>query len=143
MNTAYNTKTKRLVAALGIAAAAVAAPAVLFVGAGTAQADCDIISATISGSSDDCFGPSLQSSLGPPIGPPWVEPVEPFTMPPIPTSLPYPPPGMQSVPGQPGVYEPATTMGPSRGFVDGPDYQTWPDYDKPPDTYEPEVEFAD
>jgi hypothetical protein len=39
MNTTYNTKTKRLIAALEIAAAAAVAPALLFAGAGTAQAD--------------------------------------------------------------------------------------------------------
>jgi hypothetical protein len=39
MNTTHNTKTKR-VAALGAAAAAVMAPALLFAGAGTAHAGC-------------------------------------------------------------------------------------------------------
>ena len=40
MNTTHNTKPKRLIAALGVAAATVVAPALLFAGAGTAQADC-------------------------------------------------------------------------------------------------------
>ena len=44
MNTTPNTKTKRLVAALGVAAAAAVAPALLFAGAGTAHAD------------DSCYG---------------------------------------------------------------------------------------
>ncbi len=48
MNTTHSTKTKRLVAALGVAAAAMA-PALLFTGAGTAHAD------------DPCYG-SLQYS---------------------------------------------------------------------------------
>ena len=39
MNTTHNTKTKRLIAALGVAAAAAVAPALLFAGAGTAHAD--------------------------------------------------------------------------------------------------------
>ena len=39
MNTTYNTKTKRLATAVGVAAPAVATPALLFTGAGTAQAD--------------------------------------------------------------------------------------------------------
>ena len=38
MNTTHNTKTKRLATALAVAATAMA-PALLFVGAGTAQAD--------------------------------------------------------------------------------------------------------
>jgi hypothetical protein len=38
MNTTHNTKTKRLIAALGVAAAAAVAPALLFAGAGTAHA---------------------------------------------------------------------------------------------------------
>jgi hypothetical protein len=42
MNTTHNTKATRPIAALGIAAAAAVAPALLFAGAGTAQADpCD------------------------------------------------------------------------------------------------------
>ena len=41
MNTTHNTKTKRLIAAWGVAAAAAVAPALLFAGAGTAHADCD------------------------------------------------------------------------------------------------------
>jgi hypothetical protein len=48
MNTTRNTKTWRLAAALGVAAAAVA-PVLLFAGAGTAQAD------------DPCYG-ALQGS---------------------------------------------------------------------------------
>jgi hypothetical protein len=44
MNTTQNTKTKRLIAALGVAAAAAVAPALLFAGAGTAHAD------------DECYG---------------------------------------------------------------------------------------
>jgi hypothetical protein len=40
MNTTHNTKTKRLIAAWGVAAAAAVAPALLFAGAGTAHADC-------------------------------------------------------------------------------------------------------
>jgi hypothetical protein len=48
MNATHNTKTKRLIAALGAAAAAVA-PALLFAGAGTAHAD------------DPCYG-SLEGS---------------------------------------------------------------------------------
>jgi hypothetical protein len=39
MNTTHNTMTKRLIAALGVAAAAAVAPALLFAGAGTAHAD--------------------------------------------------------------------------------------------------------
>jgi len=50
MNTTPNTKTKRLVAALGVAAAAAVAPALLFAGAGTAHAD------------DSCYGGSLAGS---------------------------------------------------------------------------------
>ena len=49
MNTTHNTKTKRLIAALGVAATAVMASALLFAGAGTAQADC-YDSADIAGS---------------------------------------------------------------------------------------------
>jgi hypothetical protein len=49
MNATHGTKTKRLIAALGVAAAAAVAPELLFAGAGTAQAD------------DPCFG-SLQGS---------------------------------------------------------------------------------
>jgi hypothetical protein len=41
MNTTHNTKTKRLIAVLGSAAAAAVAPALLFAGAGTAHADCN------------------------------------------------------------------------------------------------------
>ena len=37
MNTTHHTKTKRLIAALGLAAAAAVAPALLFAGAGTAH----------------------------------------------------------------------------------------------------------
>ena len=48
MNTTHNTKTKRLVAALG-AAAAVVAPAVLFAGAGTAHAAPDPSPANVTG----------------------------------------------------------------------------------------------
>jgi hypothetical protein len=40
MNTTQNTTTKRVVAALGVAAAAAVTPALLFAGAGTAHADC-------------------------------------------------------------------------------------------------------
>jgi hypothetical protein len=43
MNATHDTTTTRLVAALGVVAAAVVAPALLFAGAGTAQAD-------------DCYG---------------------------------------------------------------------------------------
>jgi hypothetical protein len=39
MNTTHNIKTKRLIAALGVAAAAAVTPALLFTGAGTAQAE--------------------------------------------------------------------------------------------------------
>jgi hypothetical protein len=39
MNATHDIKTKRLIAALGAAAATAVAPAVLFAGAGTAQAD--------------------------------------------------------------------------------------------------------
>ncbi|MBV8347850.1 MAG: hypothetical protein JOZ49_10055 [Mycolicibacterium sp.] len=39
MNITHDTKTKRLVAALGVAAAAAVAPALPFAGAGTAHAD--------------------------------------------------------------------------------------------------------
>jgi hypothetical protein len=49
MNTTHKIKTKRVVTALGVAAAAAVAPALLFAGAGTAQAD------------DPCYG-SLQGS---------------------------------------------------------------------------------
>jgi hypothetical protein len=38
MNTSHNSKTKRLVAAVAVTAAAVGTPALLFTGAGTAQA---------------------------------------------------------------------------------------------------------
>jgi hypothetical protein len=38
MNTTHNTKTKRLIAALAIAAAAAVTPALLIAGAGTAHA---------------------------------------------------------------------------------------------------------
>jgi hypothetical protein len=44
MHTTDNTKTKRLIAALGVAAAAAVTPALLFAGAGTAHAD------------DPCYG---------------------------------------------------------------------------------------
>ena len=50
MNTTYNTKTKRLIAALGVAATAVMAPALLFAGAATAHAD------------DPCYDGSLAGS---------------------------------------------------------------------------------
>ena len=49
MNTTHNTKTKRLIAAVTVAAAAVA-PALLFAGAGTAHAD------------DPCYDGSLAGS---------------------------------------------------------------------------------
>jgi hypothetical protein len=49
MNTTHHTKTNRLVAALGIAAAAVVTPALLVAGVGTAHAD------------DACYG-ALQGS---------------------------------------------------------------------------------
>jgi hypothetical protein len=39
MNTTHNTKTKLFATAMGVAAAALMAPALLFAGAGTAQAD--------------------------------------------------------------------------------------------------------
>ena len=39
MNTTHNTKTKRLIAAFGVSAAAAVTPALLFAGAGTAHAD--------------------------------------------------------------------------------------------------------
>jgi hypothetical protein len=39
MNTTHNTKTKRLVTAVAVAAATVATPTLLFASAGTAQAD--------------------------------------------------------------------------------------------------------
>jgi hypothetical protein len=39
MNTTHNTKTRRLIAALGVSAAAAVTPALLFAGAGTAHAD--------------------------------------------------------------------------------------------------------
>jgi hypothetical protein len=41
MNTTHNTKTRRLIAALGVSAAAAVTPNLLFVGAGTAHADDD------------------------------------------------------------------------------------------------------
>ena len=44
MNTTQNTKTRRLIAALGVSAAAAVTPALLFAGAGTAHAD------------DPCYG---------------------------------------------------------------------------------------
>jgi hypothetical protein len=44
MNTTHDIKTKRLIGALGVAAAAAVAPALLFAGAGTAHAD------------DPCYG---------------------------------------------------------------------------------------
>ncbi|MDT5018248.1 MAG: hypothetical protein QOD39_4408 [Mycobacterium sp.] len=44
MNTTHNTKTKRLIAALGAAAAGALTPALLLAGAGTAHAD------------DSCYG---------------------------------------------------------------------------------------
>ena len=44
MNITHDNKTKRLIAGLGVAAAAAVAPAMLFAGAGTAQAD------------DGCYG---------------------------------------------------------------------------------------
>jgi hypothetical protein len=44
MNTTLTTKTKRLIAALGVSAAAAVTPALLFAGAGTAHAD------------DPCYG---------------------------------------------------------------------------------------
>ena len=39
MNATHDTKTKRLIAALGVTAAAAVTPAVLFIGAGTAHAE--------------------------------------------------------------------------------------------------------
>jgi hypothetical protein len=42
MNTTHNTKTKRLIAAWGVAAAAAVAPAPLLAGAGTAYAPMEI-----------------------------------------------------------------------------------------------------
>jgi hypothetical protein len=39
MNTTHNLTTKRLIAALGVAAAAAVTPALLFLGAGTANAE--------------------------------------------------------------------------------------------------------
>jgi hypothetical protein len=50
MNATHNTKTKRLMAALGVAAAAAVAPALLFAGVGTAHAD------------DPCYDGSLAGS---------------------------------------------------------------------------------
>ena len=48
MNTTHNLKTKRLIAALGAAAAAAVTPALLFLGAGTAHADCSSYDASCS-----------------------------------------------------------------------------------------------
>jgi hypothetical protein len=49
MNTTFNTTTKRLIAAFGVAAAGVTVPALLFAGAATAHAD-------------DCYDGSLAGS---------------------------------------------------------------------------------
>jgi hypothetical protein len=56
MNTTYNTKTMRLIAALGVAAAAVVTPALLFASAGTAQADQVCRAAYDQGYLDGSFG---------------------------------------------------------------------------------------
>lgn len=66
MSTTHNTKTKQLIAALGVAAAAAVAPALVFAGAGTAHAD------------DPCYGdlaysyycsPGISSQTPEPSGP--------------------------------------------------------------------------
>jgi hypothetical protein len=80
MNTTHNTKTKRLIAALGVAAAAAVAPALLFAGAGTAHAD------------DPCYGYLAGSYYcSPGISSQTPEPLGPFSGPPSPnlwTALP-------------------------------------------------------
>jgi hypothetical protein len=73
MNTTHNTKTKRLIAALGVAAAAAVTPAVLCAGAGTAQAD------------DSCYGELAYSYYcSPASGALNPEPVAPTYTPPSP-----------------------------------------------------------
>ena len=53
MNTTPNTKTKRLVTAVGVAAAAAVAPALLFAGTGTAHACSDYDTSCLPTISDD------------------------------------------------------------------------------------------
>ena len=66
MHITHNTQTKRLIAAVGVAAAAAVAPALLFAAAGTAHAD------------DPCYGllqgsyycsPGISSQTPEPLGP--------------------------------------------------------------------------
>ena len=71
MNTTHNTKTNRLIAALGVAAAAAVTPALLFAGAGTAHAD------------DPCYGNLAYSYYcSPGISSHISEPASPFSGPP-------------------------------------------------------------
>jgi hypothetical protein len=73
MNATHNTKTKRLIAALGVAAAAAVTPALLFLGAGTAHAD------------DPCYGELADSYYcSPGSGALSPEPVAPTYAPPSP-----------------------------------------------------------
>jgi hypothetical protein len=78
MNTTYNTKTKRLTAALVVAATAVMAPALLFASAGTAQADDPCYDGSLAGSY--YCSPASQSG----IYSQTPEPLGPFSGPPSP-----------------------------------------------------------
>ena len=71
MNTTHNLKTKRLIAALGAAAAAAVTPALLFLGAGTAHADCSSYDASCSpfpSISDSDLGSVTSADPGGPTG---------------------------------------------------------------------------
>jgi hypothetical protein len=73
MNITHDTKIKRLIAALGVAAAAAVTPALLFAGAGTAHAD------------DPCYGDLAYSYYcSPGISSQAPEPSGPFSGPPSP-----------------------------------------------------------
>jgi hypothetical protein len=68
MNTTHNTKTRRLIAALGVSAAAAVTSALLFAGAGTAHAD------------DPCYGDLAYSYYcSPGISPQTPEPAGAFS----------------------------------------------------------------
>ena len=105
MNTTHSTKTKRLIAAVGVTAAAAVAPALLFAGAGTAHADdCGILD-----SIQDCLGPIL------PADPPSYDPsADPWA-----NTRPDPAPSgpLQLPPDYVPNYVPQTTMGPYTGPV--------------------------
>jgi hypothetical protein len=154
MNTTHNTRTKLLAKAVGVAAAAVATSALLFAGAGTAQADeCPYDAGYLDGKTGgigQCFqDPSQQAQYDAgfadaqagrqpnPMGPDVV-------IPPMITNargaaeLADPPIGNPDAPAP-------ATMGPRDGTMGSglPDPPEWPEYDLPPEPYSPEPIVGD